>query len=77
MNIKLLQDALEPFETFIDQHIDSFVKTFCKITDVMDITKASFDGENLHVTYVSYEGQHFTDSFKLKEFQEWIDNVKN
>lgn len=55
----------------------SFINAFCKTGDVMDLTKVSFDTDWVRIGWCTYEGQHFVDSVKLEEFQEWMDRVKN
>lgn len=75
MNSNALTDVIKQFELLIDNNEPAFTERFCRGVDVMDIVKVSFSSSNMHIVWVAISGQSFADSYKLDEFQEWIDTI--
>lgn len=76
MSIKMLRELLDPIEELVFANEVDFCKTFCKITDVMDLTGLRVSSGTVQFTYVGMSGQHFVDGISWEDFSVWVKEIE-
>lgn len=65
---------IEEWENLIDKHEESFINNFAHNAWILD--SVWFNSSHMKVCYIMIEGNHITNTFTLKEFEDWKTNIE-
>jgi hypothetical protein len=73
-----MEDTLEKikeWEKIINSNEKKFIHKFCKKYDTMMLGGIYWNSENMSVHYILFSGRHISDSFKIKEWEEFLKSI--
>lgn len=70
---------IRELEDIVFENEKSFLNTFCKFCDVdeLELTGISFSSESVRIQFFDINGQHFSDSCSMQEFEYWLRTNKD
>ena len=63
---------MDEWEMVIFDREEEFLKKFAILEEAIELTRVSFNTVRCHFNYYVDSGQHFSDSCKIEDFLEWL-----